>query len=660
MPESSPSIGTPPPAARPFQQAALAWALGGVSSGLLNLGWLHLLGTESARVRDGVEAFLFLREQASRGGIELLDIAGTGVSLPFALTSPREGTLFAALTVLWSTAAALPLGLATAAGMSLVARGLTPARRARVLAALPAGVLTASLVPVLRALLGAWLDGAGDLPLPDAALLLAVVSLPLVAGGLGLVARRFLHWGGGVATLLVTGAVLGLGFTPLGGGVSEAPPVSPQDRPHVLLVSIDSLRADHLGSYGYSRDTSPGLDGLARDGVRFETVVAPTSWTLPSHLTLLTGLDPLHHGVQDDTRRLRLDAVTLPEQLQHAGFATAGFVSGPFLDSRYGYAQGFDTYDDYTVVAKSHAASHSGATSPPLLARVDAWLTAWDEQGRADPFFVFLHLWDVHYDFTPPPPYDTLFDPDYTGSVTGVDFERGTQVHPDMDPRDLDHVIALYDGEIAYTDQQLGQLFERLQELGVWEDTLVVVTSDHGEEFFEHGAKGHQKTLYDESLLVPLIVHSPTQVPTGRVVTEQVRLADIAPTILDLVGLQPKDPGDRALGHSLTPTWGDNTSSQHRVAFPALPLFSDLAAVRTGDHKYLREDREGQVTEALYSLDVDPLEQVDRSVEQAQVLDGLSHQLRVWRASVGEATLSGGAHQDEDHLERLRALGYVE
>src|SRR5690606_27578030 len=150
---------------------------------------------------------------------------------------------------------------------------------------------------------------------------------------------------------------------------------------------------------------------------------------------------------------------------------------------------GFTLFDESTATP-NRALARTGITSPALVELVDDYLDAWDRKGRRAPFFIFLHMWDVHYDYEPPPPYDRMFDPDYAGHADFSDFERNQSIRPDMDPRDLQHLIALYDGEIRWTDENLGKILDRLRQLRVLDDTIVVVTSDHGDEFFEHGLKG--------------------------------------------------------------------------------------------------------------------------------------------------------------------------
>jgi len=439
-------------------------------------------------------------------------------------------------------------------------------------------------------------------------------------------------------------------------------------RLNVLLVSIDSLRHDHLGCYGYARPTSPTIDALARDGARFREAVAPSSWTLPSHVTLLTAKPPEQHGVTDPTKRLEAGTLTLARVLRDAGYRTAAFVASPFLRTLYGYADGFEVYDE-TLAAKSNLASHSGVTSPGLVAQTTQWLRQWHESAAKQPFFVFLHMWDVHYDFDPPPPYDTMFDPDYRGTVDGRNFELGTQVHAGMDPRDLAHVIALYDGEIRYTDEHLGKVIALLGDLGVLDDTLIIVASDHGEEFFEHGFKGHGKTLYDETIRIPLVARLPGRIPAGAVIEQQVRLMDVAPTILGFAGVAAPPgfgAGDVPQRERDLSTW--LTASQPEQPFPELVAFGDLTLRGRPWHSArtpaLKSIVIGQryVSRERYDLVADPGEKTDLLAggAPAERFAGLESGADAWLAYWSDRhQLAASAPVDAEHLARLRALGYV-
>jgi len=322
---------------------------------------------------------------------------------------------------------------------------------------------------------------------------------------------------------------------------------------NVVLVSIDTLRPDHLGCYGYSQPTSPTIDRLAREGAQFKNAFSTTTWTLPGHLALLTGLPDLVHGVISEAQMLDENRITLAEVLKKGKYRTLGVFTGPFLLPRWGFDQGFDVYQDATLYdkkldgAEMLNASERGRTTPGAMDKVEALL----DQKPGKPFFLFLHLFDAHPDFDPPPPYDRMFDPDYTGSVNGIDIMKNPAVHQDMDPRDLEHLRSLYDGEIRFIDEAgISRLVGILRKRGLIERTLIIITSDHGEEFYEHGVFGHRQNLYDTTLHIPLVLWCPALVPPGLVIKEQVRIIDIMPTILDLLGMQQSP---EALGESLLP-----------------------------------------------------------------------------------------------------------
>lgn len=327
-----------------------------------------------------------------------------------------------------------------------------------------------------------------------------------------------------------------------------------QKHPNVLLISVDMLRADHVSCYGYPQATSPSIDALAKEGVLFEKNFASSSWTLPSHAAIFTSLPDSLHGCTDTDRSLDPSAVTLAERFQAQGYETAGFFSGAYLHPAFGLGQGFERYVDCTSYAAMMdgkptsewamnkdvmEASHRDDPAAQTFAAFQGWLG----QRSKKPFFAFVHLWDVHFDFTPPPPYDTRFDPSYQGPIDGKNFFFDNERYkPGMDPKDLKHLLALYDGEIAWTDSVIGKIRAELEKQGLLEDTVIALTSDHGTEFFEHGSKGHRMTLYDEVLHTPLVLRYPKSLPKGQRVSELSRGIDLGPTLLEVAGFPaPQD-----------------------------------------------------------------------------------------------------------------------
>ena len=365
----------------------------------------------------------------------------------------------------------------------------------------------------------------------------------------------------------------------------------------MILVSIDSLRADYVGCYGYRRDTTPFLDQLATEGVRFENAISTTSWTLPSHAAMFTGLNDSTHGLVDNGLALSGDHVTLAETLGRAGYTTAGFFGGPYLHPTFGVGQGFDHYEScmgttpagatddqvrMSAMMPGQAPSHADITGPRTRDSIRSWATQHD----GSPYFLFVHLWDVHYDFLPPDEYRNMFtDPSYAGPADGRLMDNPA-IKPDMSPVDLEHVKGLYAAEIRFTDEILKQIFADLEQRGMLEDTLVVVTADHGEEFFEHGKKGHNKSLFDEVLKVPLIVSWPGQIEP-RVVEEQVQIIDLYPTIAFAAGVRE---GLLVQGHDLAPLLHGTGDWFERDALAELLIDrGSMRALRSNQRKLLRE-----------------------------------------------------------------------
>jgi arylsulfatase A-like enzyme len=355
----------------------------------------------------------------------------------------------------------------------------------------------------------------------------------------------------------------------------------------VVLVSIDTLRADHVSAYGGTWVETSNLDALARRGTRFETAIAPTPLTLPSHATLLTGLEPPRHGVRNNLRfRLENGIPTLAEVLGARGFATAAFVGAVVLDRQYGLERGFAHYDDQ--MALRHAAGARGFSERTADAVVDATL-AWIDEAP-ERFFVWVHLYDPHANYRPPPEHDV-------------------PNHP-------------YAGEIAFADAQLGRLVDAVETR--WDDrsTLWVVTSDHGESLGEHGEITHALSIYDATQRVPLILAGPG-VPVGAVEVAPVRLSDVAPTILARVGGPPLSDVD---GRDALEREGEALPAYVETLSPQLDMgWSPLLGVRTASAKYIRAPRP-----ELYDLLEDPGElhnladaRPDRLAELDALLDAL-------------------------------------
>ena len=410
---------------------------------------------------------------------------------------------------------------------------------------------------------------------------------------------------------------------------------------NVLLISLDTVRQDVLGCYGHrprrAPDTSPSpaLDQLARQGVRMVDAYSPSSWTLPSHLSMLTGQPPLVHGVETEVGTLDASSRTMAEILKAHGYRTAGIYSAPYLEPHWGFGRGFDSYQAVygpDVVAASARAlearaqvetaaaaqdwrrydelklaevaidqelnrsSETAVTSDQVTAAVTSQIEASARDGR--PWFVFAHFFDAHCDYVPPPPYDTRFDPDYAGSATGKECLSGEWVGgPDpgrpggfiraIGDRDLEHVIALYEGEVAWVDAHVGAIMHALDAAGLAEKTLVIVVSDHGEEFFDHGNIGHRHTLYEEVVRVPMLLRLPRVLPAGAAVRGPVSLTDLLPTVLDILGLSPAPM--RGASSFLPLIRGAADPGAREVLYRLVTMFAGDVEVDAAAHVMIRD-----------------------------------------------------------------------
>ncbi len=424
-------------------------------------------------------------------------------------------------------------------------------------------------------------------------------------------------------------------------------------RPNIILISIDSLRADRLGTYGHDRDTSPNLDRLAAESVVFENAFSTTSWTLPSHASMLTGLYPEVHGVVQGKQRLSERAFLVSEALQELGYQTLAVVAGPYLRSKFGFNQGWDDYDDYTIKIRGKRATTGGPVAPKQHRRI---LDMLDE--REDrPFFLFLHYWDVHYDYIPPEPWRSRFDPDYAGDLDASFFTKNESIHPEMDPRDLQHLLALYDGEVAFTDHYLGLLFDELRQRDLYDDSVIVVTSDHGDEFFEHGHKGHRANLFNSTLKIPLILKLPEARWGGRREARPTSLVDIPPTLFDLLD---SDLLGRVNGKSLVRLIDDDSGAESRIVFA--DLSDEQKSMISGSWKILT-GRTGSSDSELYDLATDPQEREnvisDNRAKGEDMLDALNIWLSVARRQARELGRES-IELDDETREVLESLGYLD
>jgi arylsulfatase A-like enzyme len=337
-----------------------------------------------------------------------------------------------------------------------------------------------------------------------------------------------------------------------------------EQRPNVIVYVVDCLRADHVGAYGYELPTTPSLDELAEDSLVLEELVSCAPWTKPSTGCLFTSLLPMYHHARTIDDALSFDRTTLAEVFRDAGYATAAWVANPVINPRvFFFNQGFDRWIDLRTFEARSQGAHINALESDA-ADITKGVLPWLEANRERSFFVYLHSLDLHYGYRPRPPFDAVF---VKTATEGLERDR-----------------ELYDNELAYNDREIGKLVATLKELGIYDDTLVFVTADHGEEFGEHGFTRHGKTLFRDVLHIPGILKLPGSRFAGRRLPGLVANIDVAPTLLELTGLSIPDIF-QGRGISLN---GEVDESRHVFAELVAPQFVSYA-VHGDRYKYIRE-----------------------------------------------------------------------
>ncbi|MDH3814669.1 MAG: sulfatase-like hydrolase/transferase [Acidobacteriota bacterium] len=435
-----------------------------------------------------------------------------------------------------------------------------------------------------------------------------------------------------ICLALGIGPVVALSFIPVGcRRAAEAPSDLDFINANVLLITLDTTRADRIGAYGYESAETPRMDELAFEGMLFETAVTPTAFTLPSHSSIMTGFYPPYHGVRLNGGAALADVhETLAERLSIAGYRCGAVIGAFVLDQRWGLGQGFESFDDDFDVGPDQKLDLAGVQRPgdQVVDLSLDWLNQPDER----PFFAWLHFYDPHKPYNPPEPYRSQF------SGRGKD--------------------GLYDGEIAFTDSQVGRLLDWLDERGLAENTVIVVVGDHGESLGDHGEKEHGYYIYDATVKVPLIVRVPGRDLEGVRIPAQVRTIDVLPTVLDLVGVEAPDP---LHGSSLVPLMletsgeGPKFSYSESMAVNLQYGWSALYGVRTSSYKFIDAPRA-----ELYNLSLDPRETNNVLRSEKPLADEFRAVLTKLREDVeAGAPETQEADLDQETLGMLAALGYV-
>ena len=467
---------------------------------------------------------------------------------------------------------------------------------------------------------------------------------------------------------------------------------TPGATPNIVLITMDTVRADHLSCYGYQRLTTPNVDQLAREAVLYKNAYAASSWTLPSHASLFTGMYPSKHGAANssETRsilKLSDKNTTLAEVLSQKGYRTAGIIGGPYCASIYGIAQGFEYYNEtffaynrdisfyflYQVAElfyplKDPIIQYGYSDFKRVASHLNEFAFGWLKENSSQPFFLFVNYFDAHRPYVPPPPYDEYFNkisPDiilkYTSKLDKSylmaedkfvgDIIAGTQK---LTPEEREFLVSRYDGELRYLDHHLGRLLERLKTLKVYDNTLIIVTSDHGEAFGEHNLLDHGRTLYDELVRVPLIIKYPSAYKKSGAIEKRVSLVDLFPAILSMLN-QPI-PADID-GQTLSESQRFIVTEWNMRWFDCDPYRRDLKAIYQGKEKYIWASN---AQHELYDLEQDPGETINLFKKFPQRAQRMEQTLKQWLGSFKPMAASESKVKlNESDVDRLRALGYV-
>jgi arylsulfatase A-like enzyme len=423
-------------------------------------------------------------------------------------------------------------------------------------------------------------------------------------------------------------------------------------RPDVVLIVVDTLRADHLGAYGYGRDTSPAIDALARRSTLFENAWAAAPWTLPSVMSITTGRYPSGHRVENDGLRLGTEIPTLAEILKGAGYGTGGFVSHVYVDRPYGFERGFGRFEDFGIAAPSYRPE---AGLEPTADRVTDAALAWLARQGNGPIFLFVHYFDPHWPYAAPGAYRDRYPSAYRGPLD-ASYDSISKFQAPSAPLPEGYgefLVNRYDGEIRFVDDQIGRLLAGVARAGRDDRAWIVLTADHGEEFKDHGSMGHGRRLYEETIRVPLLVRAPAarEVPAGAAsrVQEPVTGVDLFPTIAAFAGVRALPEG--LAGRDLAPLLGrggsgglgakDGAAGEHAPPAAGRTLVSETVrlnsyrkAVRQGALKLIQSM--GDNRSELYDLAADPGERRDLAAQRPE------DRRRLLRALYSEVDLLSG------------------
>jgi len=431
--------------------------------------------------------------------------------------------------------------------------------------------------------------------------------------------------------------------------------------PNIIVISLDTLRPDHLSFCGYKRNTAPNLSKLVEKSVLFTQAYSTSSFTLPAHGSLFTGLSPGEHGLLSWHSKLREDIPSLTEELNESGYTCAAFVVSPPLHSRYGFDRGFDLYDDYshsidldgTFIDKDISADNPQyrVTSQNITRSAINWLRS----AKAVPFFLFLHYFDIHAHYMAPGKYRNAFDPNYEGAVDGIIPNLPSQEYSKgLSKRDLEHLIALYDSEIAWVDHNIGQILIELKKLNLAETTAIVVISDHGEGFGEHELFGHGNSVYEEIVKILLLISWPSKLSHGKYIDTPVSVIQCYDTIRNMAGLAKKNKQISTLLEICEnknfsgsgPVWG-SVGNGNLTRFFRMNDWKLIVNAVLGNYE-------------LFQLSEDPFERNNLAKMNPLIVKELHHELLTRSSKGEERSKEPEKPLPEECIRKIKALGYTD
>jgi len=449
------------------------------------------------------------------------------------------------------------------------------------------------------------------------------------------------------AALGVAAALLGIQCGRKGG-----PPTN------LLVITVDTLRADRLGCYGYGRPTTPNIDELAASGTRFESAFCQAPLTLPSHCSIFTSRYTPSHGSLGHAYPLDPDIETLAGILRAAGKTTAAFVSNHVLDRKFGLSRGFETYWEAHRLPLDERQHRKEQADDPTTEAAVSWL----REHHGESFFLWVHWFHPHKPYDPPPEYIARFAGNSSGKHRWTtreltDVWQGTR---EMSAEDVAGLRDRYDGEVAFSDAQVGRLLEEMKNLGIYDRTLIVFTSDHGEVLFEHHRYfGHDIMLYEPSMHIPLIIRPPEGQPA--VIPDLVQSIDIGPTVLGMLGIPTDVPLE---GKDLGPWMRGEEPADTKIAiclsYPPAKKSPPIFGLRTERWKLILNETDDGFRRELYDLEKDPGENENLADIHADRAESLETYYLRWAEAIETKARTGEPDLDPETLENLKSLGYIQ